>query len=161
MIGSTSVRSQRSTGGRSMWSGEVLAKYWALQLPGTALLAVVMHGVGEHYAWPQWIVWAVVALWVAKDAILYPFLWRAYDPSDPTALPYPLESAQGAALTRIDPTGLIRIWGEIWRAELAGGARPIAEREAVRIVARDGLTLLVEPGVAARSHRKRENEGER
>lgn len=128
-----------------MWSGMVLTKYWALQLPATALVIVVLLAVGDRLAWPQWIVWTIVAVWVAKDAILYPFLWRSYDPSDPAALPYPVEGAKGVAIDRIDPSGLVRIWGELWRAELSRGARRIEEGETVQVNARHGLTLLVEP----------------
>jgi membrane protein implicated in regulation of membrane protease activity len=128
-----------------MWSGVVLAKYWALQLPATALVIVVLFGVVDHLAWPRWVVWTTVVLWVAKDAILYPFVWRSYNPSDPAALPYPVKNAKGVAIVRIDPSGLVRIWGEIWRAELSRGARRIEKGETVRVNARDGLTLLVEP----------------
>jgi membrane protein implicated in regulation of membrane protease activity len=128
-----------------MWSGVVLAKYWALQLPATALVIVVLLGVGDRLAWPQWIVWTIVAVWVAKDAILYPFLWRSYDPSDSAASPYPMEGAKGVAIDRIDPSGLVRIGGELWRAELSRGARRIEEGETVQVNARHGITLLVEP----------------
>jgi membrane protein implicated in regulation of membrane protease activity len=127
-----------------MWSALVLAKYWALQLPGTALVIVVLLGVGERLVWPQWIVWTIVAMWIAKDAILYPFVWRSYDPSDPAALPYPVKGAKGIAINCIDPSGLVRIWGELWRAELSSGARRIEQGETVQVNARDGLTLLVE-----------------
>ena len=126
-----------------MWSGAVLARYWALQLPATVLLVVVLFGIGER--WPQWIGWTIVAVWVAKDAILYPFLWRAYDPNDPAALPYPMQGTKGVAIDRIDPCGLVRIWGELWRAELSQGARRIEEGETVQVNERRGLTLLVEP----------------
>jgi membrane protein implicated in regulation of membrane protease activity len=129
-----------------MWSGPVLAKYWALQLPATVLVTMVLLGAGDRLAWPLWIVWTMVALWVAKDAILYPFLWRAYDPSDPAALPYPMEGAEGVAIDRIDPSGRVRIWGELWRAELSRGTRGIEEGEKVQVKARHGLTVLIEPG---------------
>ena len=145
MFSSTPASGKRPKARRSMWSGVVLAKYWALQLPATALVIVVLLGVGDRLAWPQWIVWMIVAVWVAKDAILYPFLWRSYDPSDPAALPYPMEGAKGVAIDRIDPSGLVRIWGEVWRAELSRGARRIEEGETVQVNARDGLTLLVAP----------------
>ena len=128
-----------------MWSWAVLAKYWALQLPGTALLVVVLRGLGEHFAWPQWIVWTIAGIWVAKDAMLYPFLWRSYDPADPAAMPYSIEGAKGVALERIDPSGLVRIWGELWRAELSRGARAIEEGEPVHVLGRQGLTLLIAP----------------
>lgn len=128
-----------------MWSSPVLAKYWAMQLPATVIVIVVLLAVEDGLGWPQWIVWTIVALWIAKDAILYPFVWRSYDPSYPTALPYPTEGANGVAVDRIDPSGLVRISGELWRAELARGARRIEEGETVRVKARQGLTLLVEP----------------
>lgn len=128
-----------------MWSSPVLAKYWAMQLPATVIVIVVLLAVEDGLGWPQWIVWTIVALWIAKDAILYPFVWRSYDPSYPTALPYPTEGANGVAVDRIDPSGLVRISGELWRAELARGARWIEEGETVRVKARQGLTLLVEP----------------
>ena len=129
-----------------MWSPPVLAKYWALQLPATLLLTIVLLGLGNRLAWPLWIVWTTVAVWVAKDAILYPFLWRAYDRDDPAALPYPMEGVEGVAIDRIDPSGRVRIWGEVWRAELSRGARRIEEGETVQVKARHGLTLLIEPG---------------
>ena len=128
-----------------MWAGMVLAKYWALQVPATAVVIVVLLGLAERLVWPPWIVWTVVAVWVAKDAILYPFLWRSYDPSDPSALPYPMQGARGVAIYCIDSCGFVLIWGELWRAELSRGARPIQEGETVRVNARNGLTLLVEP----------------
>jgi membrane-bound ClpP family serine protease len=114
-------------------------------MPATVLLIVVLVAFDDGLAWPQWIVWTIVAVWVAKDAILYPFVWRAYDSGDPTALPYPMEGAQGIAIDRIDPSGFVRIAGELWRAELWRGARRIEEGETVQVNARHGLTLLVQP----------------
>lgn len=136
---------RHSRGRRSMWSGLVLAKYWALQLPAAALLIVVLRAVGDHFAWPPWVVWTIVGAWVAKDAILYPFVWRSYDPHYPATLPYSMEGGKGVAIERIDPSGFVRIWGELWRAELARGARCIEQGETVRVLGRHGLTLVVEP----------------
>jgi membrane protein implicated in regulation of membrane protease activity len=132
-----------------MWSGRVLGKYWALQLPAAALITIALLSIGEHMSWSPWAVWAPVALWFAKDAILYPFFWRAYDSSDPGALPYPTQGAQGTAIDRIDPTGRVRIWGELWRAQLSRATRPIEEGEPVQVKGRHGLTLLIEPAPAA------------
>jgi membrane protein implicated in regulation of membrane protease activity len=130
---------------RRMWSGAVLAKYWALQLPATAIVIVVLLALEDGLGWPAWLVWTVVAVWVAKDAILYPLVWRSYDPGYPTVLPYRMEGAKGVAVDRIDSSGHVRVSGELWRAELAQGARRIEGGEAVRVQARRGLTLLVEP----------------
>lgn len=128
-----------------MWSGLVLAKYWAMQLPATVVVVVVLLVIAESLAWPQWIVWTIVAVWVAKDAILYSFVWRSYDPNYPTALPYPTAGAKGVAVERIGACGLVRISGELWGAELSRGARRIEQGETVQVKARHGLTLVVEP----------------
>lgn len=128
-----------------MWSGRVLAKYWAMQLPEMVILVVVLLAARHYFGWPDWVVWAIVAAWVAKDASLYPFVWRAYDPHYPTVLPYPGQGAKGVAVERIDPNGLVRIGGEIWYAELVPGARAIEKGEPVRVNARYDLTLQVEP----------------
>ncbi len=126
-----------------MWSGRLLARYWALQLPATAILiAALLAFAGD---WPRWIVWTIVAAWVAKDAALYPFVWRAYDPDRPATLPFGMEGAAGEALERIDPVGRVRVSGQLWRAELAHGSRPVASGETVKVQGRRGLTLRVEP----------------
>lgn len=128
-----------------MWSARVLAKYWALQLPVTALVIVVLLVVEDYLAWPRWLVWTIVGAWVAKDAILYPFVWRSYGSSEPARSPYPMEGATGVAVERIDPRGRVRCSGELWRAELSPGARPIEECETVTIKGRHRFTLQVAP----------------
>ena len=145
MFSSTPGSDKRRADRRRMWSGVVLAKYWALQLPATALVVVVLLGVGDHLGWPRWVVWTIAAVWLAVDALLYPLVWRSYDPNDPAALPRPVQGGKGVAIERIDPVGLVRISGELWRAELSRGARRIDKGETVQVSARHGLTLLVEP----------------
>jgi membrane protein implicated in regulation of membrane protease activity len=129
---------------RRMWSGRVLAKYWAMQLPATLILIVVLLSVRDVIGWPQWILWASLVAWVAKDAIFYPFVWRSYDAGYPMALPYRMEGANGVAVNRIDPLGFVRIGGELWRAELSQGEGPIEEGEKVRVKSRHGLILVLE-----------------
>lgn len=128
-----------------MWSGRVLMKYWALQLPGTVLVIAVLLAVEDLLAWPQWLVWAVAVAWVGKDAILYPLVWRSYDAGAPARLPYPVDGTLGVAFERIAPRGHVRSAGELWRAELSPGARAIEAGETVRINGRRRFTLLVEP----------------
>jgi membrane-bound serine protease (ClpP class) len=55
------------------------------------------------------------------------------------------ETLLGAAaevVTPCRPEGQVRIQGELWRARCESGAGP---GDKVRVVERDGLTLLVEP----------------
>lgn len=127
-----------------MWSRRLLFKYWAIQLAGWIIVFPVVWLLAEGLGWPRWTVWAICGVWVAKDFALYPLLWRAYDSRGWTALAYPIPGAEGVALRRVNPTGAVRIGGELWNAELAAGARAIEEGETVRVTGRDGMTLLVE-----------------
>ena len=49
---------------------------------------------------------------------------------------------EGAVVTPCRPQGQVRLQGEIWDARCEAGA---GAGERVRVVSRDGLTLLVEP----------------
>jgi membrane-bound serine protease (ClpP class) len=53
-----------------------------------------------------------------------------------------LIGARGEVAAPCHPVGQIRVAGELWRARCERGA---GRGETVRVVGRDGLTLLVEP----------------
>jgi membrane-bound serine protease (ClpP class) len=53
-----------------------------------------------------------------------------------------LIGARAEVVTACRPVGQVRIAGELWRARAEAGAEV---GETVRVVGRDGLTLLVEP----------------
>ncbi len=127
---------------RRMWSARVLGKYWALQIPGTLLLVVILHLLQDHLGLSTWLLWSIVGFWVIKDVVLYPVVWRSYDPGYP-ATQHSLDGARGIATEPLNPSGYVRVRGELWRAELARDARPIKKHEAVQVRAVRGLTLIV------------------
>ena len=53
-----------------------------------------------------------------------------------------LIGARAVVASSCRPAGQVRVQGELWRARCEVGAEP---GETVRIVGREGLTLLVEP----------------
>jgi membrane-bound serine protease (ClpP class) len=53
-----------------------------------------------------------------------------------------LIGASAVVVSPCRPAGQVRVQGELWRARCEPGAEP---GETVRIVGREGLTLLVEP----------------
>jgi membrane protein implicated in regulation of membrane protease activity len=55
--------------------------------------------------------------------------------------PETLVGATGQVVTPCSPVGQVRVQGELWRAHCAEGA---AAGEQVRVIALEGLTLLVE-----------------
>jgi membrane protein implicated in regulation of membrane protease activity len=71
------------------------------------------------------------------------FLWIRY--SQRRRIQAGAETLLGArahVVTACAPLGQVRVQGELWSARCEGGAEP---GSSVRVVGRDGLTLLVEP----------------
>ena len=125
-------------------SARVLLKYWVLQLPGVALLVLILILVRRWVDIPTWAVWGIVGLWVAKDVILFPFVWRSYDwgrPEDAN----PMFGARGIARDRLAPSGYIRVRGELWHAEVVANGPTIEKGAMVRVLGIRGLTLIVKP----------------
>jgi membrane protein implicated in regulation of membrane protease activity len=118
-----------------------VARYAAFQLPGWAI-AGTLAALAVHWGLvAPAVAIAVVALLVAKDAVLFPFVWRAYQHDGPA---HGAVGERGRADGAIDGEGWVRIGPELWRARLRPGAAPIAPRTPVRVVAVDGLVLVVE-----------------
>ena len=126
-------------------SARILVRYTLLQLPGLALLILILILVQQWVDLPVWIVWGSIVVWVAKDAILYPFVWRAYDQDRPQGA-NTMVGVRGIAKDRLAPSGYVHIRGELWNAEVMEGNPPIEKGEDVRVRGVRGLTLIVEPG---------------
>jgi len=125
------------------WSFRILLRYTLFQIPSLALLAVILLVVRRYVDLPQWFFWGFMILWVMKDAILFPFVWRAYDRSQERRL-YNMVGKKGVAEERLAPSGYIRIHGELWKAEVIDGAPPVEKGEPVRVQGIRGLVLLVQ-----------------
>jgi membrane protein implicated in regulation of membrane protease activity len=125
-------------------SARVLLKYWILQLPGVALLVLILILVRRWVDIPTWALWGIVALWVAKDVILFPFVWRSYDWSRPEDA-NPMFGARGIARERLAPSGYVRVRGELWHAEVVENGPTIEKGAMVRVLGIRGLTLIVKP----------------
>ncbi len=123
-----------------MW---VFAKYWLLQITGFAVVAALLYAAWRYLEFPAWAALGVLALWVAKDAVLFPFLRAAYGPHERGGV-HDLTGARGVAVDRLAPDGYVRVGAELWRAELRGGVA-VDAGQAVRVRAVRGLTLEIEP----------------
>ena len=114
------------------------------QVPGVVLLYLLLILARRVVAFPTWFIWSLVAFWVIKDLILFPAVWRAYDRErrdDASSM----IGSRGIAEDRLNPSGYIRVHGELWKAEVMGGSPSIGEGEQVTVREIRGLTLLVEP----------------
>ena len=128
---------------RKGWSTRVVLRYALLQVPFTALVIVVLIWVRKWLDLPIWFICGLVAFLVIKDIVLFPFVWRAYDPDSP-ALTNTMEGARGIAINDLHPSGYVEIGAERWQAEVIEGSPPIRRGQRVRVHGIRGLTLLVQ-----------------
>jgi membrane protein implicated in regulation of membrane protease activity len=133
------------------WDSRILTRYILLQLPALVLFIVLLVVIQGWVVLPTWLFWGAIVIWVLKDAVLYPLVWRAYNPEQSDRV-MSLIGAQGIAKEPLAPSGYIQVRGVLWKAELMQDCPPVAEGDAVRVNQRRGLTLLVQPWDAADSN---------
>ena len=61
------------------WSSKILLRYFLLQLPGIFFIAALIIFLYLIKAVSFKVIWIVLAVWVIKDILLYPLVWRSYD----------------------------------------------------------------------------------
>ncbi len=127
-------------------------RYWLLQLPGTVLLVVVLLLLHRWFDLPLWAAGLITVAWVIKDAVLYPFLKHAFDPSLGEQHHSPIGRLalvrDGLGHSGGPRSGYVQLGGELWQAELVDGAESVAPGGYVRVVEQRGLRLEVEPVAA-------------
>ena len=129
---------------RSAIKPAVYGRYGVLCAVELVALALVLVVVRQWTALPGWLFGGIVAAWIVKDVVLFPFVWRAYDPEAPgVTRSGGMTGARGIAREVLDPCGYVQVRGELWKAERADGSPPIAAGSRVRVVRREGLTLFV------------------
>ena len=126
------------------WSSKILLRYFLLQLPGIFFIAALIIFLYLIKAVSFKVIWIVLAVWVIKDIVLYPFLWRSYDLS-PNSGKYQMIGQRGVALEAINPTGYVMVKGESWSARLKNKKSVIRKDEPVYVSDVQGLTLIVRP----------------
>lgn len=119
-----------------------LMKYALLQIPGWALMALVLLGVVNWNVLSPWAAGSLFVGWVVKDFLLYPFVRSAYESKVKTGSEQ-LIGAQGIAHEQLAPQGYIQVQGELWHATAEPKTALIAPGTLVRVRAAHGLTLVV------------------
>jgi len=122
----------------------VLLRYAALQVPGQLFVLTLSLSAWEWLGLPGWAAWAAPLGWAVKDALLFPFVWRAYEPDDHGAAAGLVGQIVVSDET-LDPGGWARLGAELWRVELVDGVRSVPRGSKLRVVGVEGLVLRVEP----------------
>jgi len=135
-----------------MRDSRTILKYVAIQLAQLVVIVGALLVVRGFVHVPAWVIVAVLGVWILKDIILYPWLWRAYAYPDTDPLSE-LVGMEATAMETLNPEGFVRVHGELWKARLAPttpggspGKRPVLPRgERATVVGVRSSTLLVEP----------------
>ena len=128
---------------RPDWPVQVVMRYALFQIPGLVLLILILILVRRWVDFPLWFFWGSVFIWIVKDAVLFPFVWRAYDWSRSKDV-HSSVGTEGIVEERLAPSGYIRVHSELWQAEIIRESPPIEKGEVVRIQGIRGLVLLVQ-----------------
>lgn len=121
----------------------IALKYVLLQVPAAVLVALLLFFLHRE-GWVD-LTWSLIVMagWLLKDALLYPFYRRALEGAPPEGVAA-LVGCCAICLTPVHERGLVRLRGEHWQARTASG-EPIAAGQRVRVVSHQGRVLLVEP----------------
>jgi membrane protein implicated in regulation of membrane protease activity len=125
----------------------VALRYAAFQVPELLFVLGLALAAWEWLGAPGWLAWGAPLAWAMKDALLFPFVWRSYEPDDVATAGVVGQLA--LAEETLDPGGWARLGPELWRVELAHGAAAVPRGAKLRVVGVRGLVLRVEPAEGA------------
>ena len=126
---------------KDKYSPRIIIRYSLLQLPGIALVLVLLILVQRWINIPLWILSTIIFLWVIKDVVLFFFTWHSYDWDQKDTMTGKI----GITLENIDPEGVILINGEKWKAVSEEDRIVIEKDRKVEVTGREGLVLIIQP----------------
>jgi membrane protein implicated in regulation of membrane protease activity len=115
-------------------------RYIMLQLPGWVLAASAIAWLVSATTLPIWLGVVALSAFIGKDLLLYPAIRATLGPSSWSPR---LIGARGVAVEPLNPSGLVRVNGELWQAEANVPSIVAGDRVIVR--GARGFILLVEP----------------
>ncbi|HXF75764.1 MAG TPA: NfeD family protein [Methylomirabilota bacterium] len=117
-------------------------KYALLQLPGLLVGAIVLIALVKWVGLPLWAAAGLFALWVMKDIALYPLVRTTYESEVETGAER-LVGEKGIAQEWLCPRGMVRVRGEIWKAQTESPEQRIEPSSEIKITGARGMTLIV------------------
>ena len=122
----------------------IVYRYALYQIPDVVIFVLILFLLRKWVDLSLWLYIGLVSLWMVKYVLAFTFVWPAYNKPRPGDVKS-LIGTEGIAEERLDPSGYIRVHGELWRAEVIGKTIPIEKGQTVLIERACGLTLLVKP----------------
>jgi len=134
----------------AQFKGRTLIRYTLFQIPDLILLSLGLAAAVRWWDFPVLAAYGLVAVWIAKDVILYPILRVAYESNGSSGIDG-LCGKIGVVTQPLVPAGYVRLGSELWKAELVSGSGSVSVGSTIRVVEVRGLTLAVESVTSAES----------
>ncbi|MBE0558063.1 MAG: NfeD family protein [Proteobacteria bacterium] len=122
----------------------LLVRYALFQIPDVLILLLALAILQRWVNMPCWLVWGVVAFWLLKDIVMFPFVWRAFEAVSADAR-QALIGAEGVAAEELAPSGYIRVHGVLWRARVMEQGEAVHKGDNVVVSGVEGLLFTVRP----------------
>ena len=132
----------KDTGEIHRWNPRIMLRYALFQLPALFLITLTYLLIIQYRHIDIRLFLLFLALWISKDIIFYPFVWKSYvvRHHSPGEI---LVGKTGYALESLNPEGYIRVNGELWKAIASPEAEAIAKGERVVVHSCRDNRLLV------------------
>jgi membrane protein implicated in regulation of membrane protease activity len=122
---------------------KVILKYIFVHVPEIALIFVALIVVRHFLSISTWLIITILVIWVIKDMVLFPKVWRAYAFGDNSPM-RKLIGLEATVMDGLSPVGYVRAKGELWKAEIRDPRYPAKRGDITRVVDVKGMTLIVE-----------------
>ena len=126
------------------WNKTTRLRSAVFQIPGIVLVGFVLWGLHAWLGVSGRTAWALFVLWLAKDALMFFYVWPAYQVGEGDGW-YSLIGLRGEVRRPLRPEGYIRIRGVLWKARTEDETTEILPGTLVDVVGRDGIQLIVRP----------------
>lgn len=120
----------------------ILLRYALFQTPDTVIFIIVLLILNRFINISSELFWGLIALWLLKDLITFPLLWRAYAGTISDSR-YSLIGTEGVVMEKCDPRGFVLVRGELWQAEAQEEGTCIHKDELIEVTGSKGLVLLI------------------
>ncbi len=119
-------------------------RYWLFQIPGIVIAISLLAGAEAWFSLPIWVCGIVLVAWIAKDALLYPFLKNAYETGAAVGAER-LVGSTGVATQVLDSQGYVKVGAELWRARSTSLIRVGEPVSVAGVAGSETMVLIVEP----------------
>lgn len=124
-------------------TSKVIVKYSLIHVTELVLVAIGLLVLRQFVSFPAWLFVGILVVLALKDLILFPFVWRSYGFNEGLVL-RPLVGARATVVQTAVNAVYVQVEGELWRAEIRDGHRPVQRGDQGKVVAVEGTTLVVE-----------------